>query len=59
MGPLGDVAGTDWLVGRVEIALDGTHVVEADRPALLLVYGWDRYVSYGYPAGLDLVEFVE
>jgi len=57
--PVGDVAGTEWLVARSELALDGTHVVEADRPVALLVYGWDRYVSYGYPAGLDLVEIVE
>ena len=37
----------------------GRVVVEASRPVGLLVYGWDRYVSYGYPAGLDLEEIVE
>lgn len=32
----------------------GTHVISADKRLGLLVYGYDRYVSYAYPAGLDL-----
>jgi hypothetical protein len=33
---------------------DGVHTVRADQPVGVYVYGVDRYVSYGYPAGLDL-----
>lgn len=33
---------------------DGTHKIIADMPFGLLVYGYDGYVSYAYPAGLDL-----
>ncbi len=38
---------------RFQIA-DGVHTVRADRPVGVYVYGVDNYVSYGYPAGLDL-----
>ncbi len=34
---------------------DGTHLLTSDVPIGLIVYGYDRYVSYAYPAGLDLV----
>ncbi len=35
---------------------DGVHEIRAvdRRPFGLVVYGFDRYVSYGYPGGLDL-----
>ncbi len=35
---------------------DGRHVIESDdgRPIGLIVWGWDSYVSYGYPAGTNL-----
>lgn len=32
----------------------GTHTISADSRLGLLVYGFDEYVSYAYPAGLDL-----
>ncbi|MBI2893776.1 MAG: IgGFc-binding protein, partial [Deltaproteobacteria bacterium] len=53
---VGDVDGTSFATGTVEIPADGTHIVTASAPVGLLVYGYDRYVSYGYPAGLDLEE---
>ncbi|MBQ9395534.1 MAG: IgGFc-binding protein [Proteobacteria bacterium] len=33
---------------------DGAHSIEASDPIGLFSYGVDNYVSYGYPAGLDL-----
>ena len=43
---------------RLEVA-DGVHHLTADQAVGLFVYGYDDYVSYGYPAGLDLVELLE
>ena len=33
---------------------DGVHRLTADQPVGLIVYGFDAYVSYGYPGGTDL-----
>ncbi len=33
---------------------DGYHVLTADRPVGLVVFGFDKHVSYGYAGGLDL-----
>jgi hypothetical protein len=33
---------------------EGVHTVTATGAVAVEVYGWDQYVSYGYPAGLDL-----
>ncbi len=33
---------------------EGVHKVKSDKPVAVDVYGFDQYVSYGYPAGLDL-----
>ncbi len=33
---------------------DGTHTLTSDSRVGLMVYGYDSYVSYAYPAGLDL-----
>jgi hypothetical protein len=33
---------------------DGVHDITADAPIGLVVYGFDSYVSYGYPGGTDL-----
>jgi hypothetical protein len=38
---------------RVPI-LTGSHKLTSDDPVGLYVYGFDRFVSYGYPAGLNL-----
>lgn len=43
----------DYHVARLQIE-DGVHVVRGDQPMGVIVYGYDQYVSYGYPAGLDL-----
>ena len=40
---------------RIELAnTGGTHTVTATRPFAIQVYGYDSYVSYGYPGGLNL-----
>jgi hypothetical protein len=33
---------------------DGVHVVESDLPVGVSVYGFDQFISYAYPGGLDL-----
>jgi hypothetical protein len=33
---------------------DGVHRLSSDQPVGLVVYGFDAYVSYGYPGGTDL-----
>jgi hypothetical protein len=33
---------------------DGVHRLTADQPVGLVVYGFDAFVSYGYPGGTDL-----
>ena len=38
---------------------DGRHDLEASQPVGVFSYGLDNYVSYGYPAGLDLKELFE
>jgi len=43
----------DYWVARLSIE-DGVHTVVCDEPVGVLAYGYDQYVSYGYPAGLDL-----
>ena len=42
-----------WQVARFPIG-DGVHLLVADEPIGVLVYGYDSYVSYGYPGGLNL-----
>jgi IgGFc binding protein len=52
-GSLEDLGLGDHRVARFLIE-PGPHVVRAEAPVGVYVYGYDRYVSYGYPAGLDL-----
>jgi hypothetical protein len=47
--------GADWKVARVAVA-DGVHKVSSDRPVGVIAYGFDDDVSYGYAAGLNLVD---
>ena len=44
------------LDGTLEPGLqgDGVHRIDADAPVGVSVYGFDRFISYAYPAGLDL-----
>ncbi len=51
------VGSSGFQVGRVSIT-DGTHHLSAAQPVGLTVYGYDSYVSYGYPGGLDLKQTV-
>jgi hypothetical protein len=48
--PVGDSA---WQVSRFLIG-DGVHLILSDMPVGVNVYGYDSYVSYGYPGGLNL-----
>ena len=48
------IAGSSWKVARVAVG-DGTHKVVANEPVSVIAYGYDRDVSYGYAAGLNLV----
>ena len=43
----------DYLLLRQKVD-DGVHIVLGDAPFGLMAYGWDSFVSYGYPGGLDL-----
>ncbi len=49
--PVGD--GAEWHVARFPVG-DGVHFIQADMPVAVIVYGYDQYVSYGYPGGLNL-----
>ncbi|MGC6417735.1 MAG: IgGFc-binding protein [Bradymonadia bacterium] len=45
--------GSEWRTARFQIG-DGVHFLDADQPISVVVYGYDQYVSYGYPGGLNL-----
>jgi hypothetical protein len=51
VGALGAVT---YVRARVVLTTRGRHVLSADQPVGLLVGGYDRDVSYGYPGGLNL-----
>jgi hypothetical protein len=42
-----------WMVTRLPL-LAGSHTVTVDKPAGIDVYGWDFYVSYAYPGGMNV-----
>jgi len=54
--PLSDPIATD--PGNPIYQDDGRHVLESQdgKPFGLVVWGWDAYVSYGYPGGTNLDE---
>jgi len=43
----------EYVVARLAVA-DGVHRLRASAPVGVAAYGYDRWVSYGYPAGLNL-----
>jgi hypothetical protein len=45
-------SGKYW-VTRMPVS-DGVHSVVSDEATGIMAYGYDQYVSYGYPGGLDL-----
>lgn len=47
------VAKSKWRVARLPVA-PGTHRLVASKPVGLIVYGYDRDVSYGYAGGAGL-----
>jgi hypothetical protein len=51
--PVGTINGTSYGLVYADLS-DGKHRVSASKPFGVLAYGLDAYVSYGYPAGLDL-----
>ena len=46
-------AGEDFHIARFPVG-DGVHFIDASAPVAVIVYGYDQYVSYGYPGGLRL-----
>jgi hypothetical protein len=49
------VEGTDYEVARLKIS-DGVHIVTCPELCTIMVHGYDQYVSYGYPGGLNLLD---
>ena len=47
------IPGTDWYRHWVDMT-PGAHTLKSNQPVGLYVYGFSRYVSYAYTAGLDL-----
>ncbi len=43
----------DYIVATVPMR-SGSHTLSSTDRAGLLVYGWDQYVSYGYPGGMNV-----
>lgn len=43
-----------WEIFSVDLDDDGLHTFEASSPFGMIVYAYDDYVSYAFPAGLDL-----
>ncbi len=56
--PIPGLDGVSYRVARLAIS-DGVHRIESERPIGVSVYGYDRHVSYGYAAGLNLIELDE
>lgn len=49
------IAGGEWSAFRTPID-DGFHNLICPETCSVMVHGYDRYVSYGYPGGLNLLE---
>jgi hypothetical protein len=48
------VGTTGFSYGAINVS-DGCHIVTADEPFGIWVYGWGDWVSYGYPGGLKAI----
>lgn len=47
------ISGGSWAVARLPLEA-GSHTLSSDKNVGIVVYGWDRYVSYGYPGGMNV-----
>ena len=47
------VGSSTYVVARKSIT-EGSHTIHSDKPMGIVVYGWDSYVSYGYPGGMNI-----
>jgi len=47
------ISATGWKSLRAPIS-DGFHTLVCSEPCSVMVHGYDRFVSYGYPGGLNL-----
>ncbi len=47
------IGGSTYRVYRTEVE-DGVHTVVSEKPVSVIVYGYDKDVSYGYPGGVGL-----
>jgi hypothetical protein len=52
--PIVSMEGARVVVDEGDQSNDGVHRLTSDRPVGLTVYGFDAFVSYGYPGGTDL-----
>ena len=42
-----------WTAARLVVS-EGSHTLTSDRKVGVTVYGWDLYVSYSYPGGMNI-----
>jgi len=47
------LSGTNYMVAKRRMQ-EGSHTIVSDQPMGIVVYGWDWYVSYGYPGGMNI-----
>ncbi|MEL6543899.1 MAG: IgGFc-binding protein [Myxococcota bacterium] len=47
------VPDSEWIAARVPIS-DGAHTLRCEENCSVIVHGYDQFVSYGYPGGLNL-----
>ena len=52
------IGSSGWQAVRVPIS-DGFHTLSCSQDCTVMVHGYDQYVSYGYPGGLNLFECIE
>jgi len=52
--PVGEFISIGAYYYTIKTLSSGSHSISSSTPIGISVYGYDRYVSYGYPGGLDL-----